>query len=719
MNQKQLSFFNKLILILLSLILGACMTQPTQSNEQLSQNPLLKPWTGPYGGVPAFDQVTVTDFKPALLAAISEARNNYLNITNQAEAPTFENTILPLEKATDTLQRVTAIYGVYGSSLVTPEFQKIQTEMSVVLSNFKDEYIQNEKLFNRVKKIYDNREKAQSAGQLSSEQKRLVWVIYNNFVRYGALLTAAQKNELQKVNQRMAEVTNLFKNNLLNDEDNKFISITDQNDISGLPSWLADSAKAEADRRGLKNQWVISNTRSAMEPFLTYCNNRALREKAFRLWTGRGEGQNESVITEILELRQKSAKILGFKNYSEWRMSNTMAKNPKLAEELILKVWTPAVKKFKHDISELQKIVDQEKGGFKIQAWDYRFYEEKYLKAQYDFNAEDLKPYLQLDHLLKGLFWTAKKLYGFNFVKIEDHENIPVFHKDVTVYKVLKGGPSSSQFVGLWYFDLFARPGKSSGAWMDSYRDQFQLNGQNITPIVSNNSNFMKPAAGKSALLSWDDAVTLFHEFGHGLHGLSSNVNYRSLSGTNTTLDFVELPSQLHEHFLMTPEVLNFLQNEKGEKISKDLLKKMKASTDFSVGFNSVEFSSSALFDIKVHQMTEPPKDIAQFEKTFLNEIHMPNEIVMRHRPTQFGHLFTGESYASGYYAYLWADVLTKDAFGAFEEQKEIYSPKAADSYFKNILSVGNSIDPEQAYRNFRGRNPDEKALLKSRGFLK
>ncbi len=680
------------------------------AEDAKAKNILLEPWTGSYGGVPPFDKVRVADIKPAVLQAIETNRKEMNAIADNPEAPTFENTMAAMERSGEQIRNVMAVYGVWSSAMSTPEFQKVETELAPVLAAFGDEIIQNEKLFNRVKAIYESPDK----NKLTAEQQRLVWRQYTQFVQNGAKLDKKQKARVAKINQRLATLSTKFSQNVLGDEEKDALVINDKSELEGLPQWLIEAATSEAKRRGGKDKWIIANTRSSMEPFLTFSPNRKLREKAFKIWTSRGENKNarnnSKVITEILSLRAERSKLFGYETYAHWHLADTMAKDPQAAMDLMLKVWKPAVEKVKVDLVEMQKLADSEKGKFKIQPWDYRFYEEKVRKAKYDLDMDILKPYLQLDNIREAMFWSAEKLYGLKFTKIS---GIPVYNDQMSVYKVARNGKD----VGLWYFDPYARAGKNSGAWMNAYREQSKMNGKPVMTLVSNNSNFIQGNAGEPVLISWDDATTMFHEFGHALHGLLSDVTYPSISGTATARDFVEFPSQMHENWLPTPEVLKFLKNKEGKPFPKDLLAKIEQAKTFNEAFRSVEFLGSAIVDMKLHLSKEKNIDPVKFEKKTLEEIGMPKEIVMRHRTHHFGHVFSGEGYAAGYYGYLWSDVLKTDAYEAFLEAGNPYDVKTAKRFQEKILSVGNSVDPAEAYRNFRGRDPKVDALLKSRGF--
>lgn len=681
-----------------------------QTLDQKSTNPLLQEWVGPYGGLPPFDKVKTSDFKPAFEAAIEKSRQEIKVIAENSQPATFENTLVAMEKSGKTMSQVGAIYGVWSSAMSTPEFQKVEQEMAPILAAFTDEVVQNPKLFARIKAVYESPE----LKKMSAEEQRLAWDKYTTFVQRGALLNDKQKKRVGEINQKLATLSTQFSQNVLADEENEALTISDKKDLEGLPQWLIAAAASEAERRGQKGKWIIGNTRSSMEPFLTFSPNRDLREKAFRIWTSRGENNNKynnsKVIAEILKLRKERSKLFGYDTYAHWHLADTMAKEPQAAMDLMLKVWKPAVEKVKEDLVVMQSLVDSEKGNFKIQPWDYRFYSEKVRKAKYDLDMDVLKPYLQLDNIREAMFWSAEKLYGLKFEKVK---NIPVYLPQVTVYKVTR----NKKDVGLWYFDPYARAGKGSGAWMNAYRDQSKIEGKNIITLVSNNSNFIAGQPGEPVLISWDDAVTMFHEFGHALHGLNSNVVYPSLSGTNTARDFVEFPSQIHENFLPTPEILKFLKNKSGKAFPKELVAKIEKAKNFNEGFRSVEFLSSAIVDMKFHLSQEKSIDPVAFEKKALKEIGMPEEIVMRHRTHHFGHIFSGEGYAAGYYGYLWSDVLKQDAFEAFLEGKGPYDKKVADRLRETILSVGNSIDPAIAFRNFRGRDPKPDALLRARGF--
>jgi peptidyl-dipeptidase Dcp len=708
---------NKITICIMVLFIGLITSCSTNTNEssslsQDSTNALLRKWEGPYGGVPPFDKVKVADFKPALEAAMEENLSEIEAITSNAAPADFDNTIAALERSGQTLLRIQNIYGIWGSNLSDSLFRVVEQEMEPKIAGFADKIVQNEKLFMRIEAVYNSPEKS----KLTPEQQRLTWLYYSNFVRAGAKLDAAKKEEISAINQKLAGLFTQFNQNLLADETEQSLVLDNEKDIAGLPASFVDGAAAEAAKRK-QGKWVIANTRSSIDPFLTYSDNRELREKAWRMFVSRGDNgdahDNNKIITEILQLRAKRAELLGYKTHAHWRLENSMAKTPERTLELMEKVWEPAVARVKEEVADMQSIANKEGKNITIEPWDYRYYAEKVRKARYDLDQSEVKQYLQLEKLREGMFWVAGELFNFSFTPIND---VPVFHPDVKVWEVKN--KTTGEHVGLWYFDPYAREGKRSGAWMNTYRDQQKLIG-NITTIVSNNSNFVKGNEGEPLLISWDDATTLFHEFGHALHGLSSNVTYPTLSGPNVFRDYVEFPSQLLEHWLSTPEVLQrfALHYKTGQPIPEKLVAKIKSASTFNQGFKTTEALASALVDMKLHLEGNKTIDPDAFEKETLAALGMPKELVMRHRTPQFGHVFSSDGYSAGYYSYSWSDVLTADAFTAFTEAGGPYDKAVAERLIKNVFSVGNTIDPEEGYRNFRGRNPEIDALMKKKGF--
>lgn len=675
-------------------------------------NPLLAPWSGPYGGVPPFDLARIELFQPALEAAMAEQLAEIDRIAGNPEPATFANTIAALEGAGRTLDRVNTIFEIHAGTLSTPEVQTVEREMAPKLAAFSDQITQNEKLFARIAAVYETRE---SSG-LTPEQQRLVWLDYTNFVRAGAKLDAAAKKRLSEINQRLATLFTEFSQNVLADETDYVLVLESEADLAGLPPSLRAAASAAAESRGHKGKWAVLNTRSSMEPFLTYSDRRDLREKVWRTYYSRGDNgdqhDNNKRITEILMLRGERAKLIGYANHATRRLENSMAKTPERTLELMEAVWKPAVARVHEEVADMQKLAGS---GLTIEPWDYRYYAEKVRKERYDLDENEVKPYLQLDKLREGMFWVAGELLGLHFTPVTD---VPVYHPDVKVWKVTN---DAAELVGLWYFDPYARPGKRSGAWMNAYRNQERFE-REVKTIVSNNSNFVKGKAGEPILVSWTDAETLFHEFGHALHGLSSNVTYPSLAGTSVARDYVEFPSQLLEHWLSTPQVLDrfALHVETGKPMPRELVAKIERAATFNQGFATVEFLASALIDMKLHLAAAGGGvaiDPDKFERETLSALGMPKEIVMRHRTPQFSHIFSSDGYSAGYYSYLWADTLTADAWEAFVEGGGAYDKAVAKRLHDHVFSVGNTVDPAEAYRAFRGKDPGIEALMRDRGF--
>ncbi len=709
-----------MLLAVISMIVSALVKTAQNTNAMnsktdvsTSENPLLAKWEGPYGGVPPFDRVQIPLFKPALEEAMAEQLAEIDRIAKNSAAPDFQNTIVALEETGQTLDRVTTIYGVWAATMAGPEFQGVQREMAPRLAAFNDQITQNEALFKRIEAVYNSPAKA----KLTPEQQRLAWLYYTNFVRAGARLPPEAKKQLSEINQKLAGLYTKFSQNVLAEETDQFLVLKSEEELAGLPQSVRDAAAAAAEAKKQPGSWVIMNTRSSVEPFLIYSDRRDLREKAFRMFVNRGdnggEHDNNAIITEILQLRAQRAKLLGYPTHAHWRLENSMAKTPERAMELMEAVWKPAVARVHEEVADMQALADKEGAKIKIEPWDYRYYMEKVRKAKYDLDQNEIKPYLQLEKLREGIFWVAGELFNFNFTPVT---NVPVAHPDIRVWEVTD--KTTRRHIGLWYFDPYARPGKRSGAWMNAYRNQERINGE-ITTIVSNNANFVKGKPGEPVLISWDDATTMFHEFGHALHGLNSNVTYPSLSGTSVARDYVEFPSQLLEHWLSTPEVLQrfALHYQTGKPIPQALVDKIKRTATFNEGFDTVELLSAALVDMKLHLAGEKKIDPDAFERETLAQLGMPKEIVMRHRTPQFLHVFASDGYSAGYYSYLWADVITADAFGAFVEGKGPYDKSVAERLRKYIFSVGNTVDPAEGYRSFRGRDPKIDALMKKKGF--
>jgi peptidyl-dipeptidase Dcp len=692
------------------------------------ENPLLSPWSGGYGGVPAFADVRVEHFVPGLTQAMAEARREIEAIASNPEPATFANTSEAFENAGRTLRRAQTYYSVWESTLSGPEFQAIEREMAPKLAAFSDEIVQNERLFRRIEAVHDSPAKA----QLAPEQQRLIWRQHKDLVLAGARLGAADKQRLAQLNQRLATLYTSFSQNVLADEESYVVVLDAQVDLAGLPESVRAGAAAAAGERGLHGRWAITNTRSSVEPFLSFSARRDLREKVWRNFVNRGDNgdarDNNAIVSEILKLRAERAALLGYATHAHWRLQDSMAKTPEAALALMEAVWKPAVARVREEVADMQAIADREGAKIAIAPWDYRYYAEKVRKAKYDLDQNEIKPYLQLDKLREGMFWVAGELFGFSFTPVASSSvapalrggatsMLPVYHPDVSVWEVER--KDGGEHVGLWYFDPYARAGKRSGAWMSSYRDQERFRGA-ASAIVSNNANFVEPKPGEPVLVSWDDAVTLFHEFGHALHGLSSNVAYPSLSGTSVANDYVEFPSQLLEHWLTTPEVLSrfALHYQTGEPIPTALVTKIERAKTFNQGFDTVEYLATALVDMKMHLAGATPIDAHVFERDTLKALGMPEQIVMRHRTPHLSHVFAGDGYSAGYYSYLWADTLTADAFEAFTEAGGPYDRALAERLVEHVFAAGNTVDPAEAYRAFRGKDPGIEALMRKRGFL-
>jgi peptidyl-dipeptidase Dcp len=674
-------------------------------------NILLADWTGPYAGVPAWDKVDPKLFSPAFAFAIEEQRREIAAIANNPAPPTFENVIEALEKTGRRFSRVENVFAVMTDNMSTPEYQALDKEWQPKISAAFDEINFNEKLFQRVKALYDRKA---SLG-LDAKQDRLLTRTYDGFVRSGANLNPAQKAQLASMNQELATLFSTFNERVLADE-STYISATEA-EMKGVPADLkAALAAAAKERKQPAGTYALKNTRSVADPIQTFAEDRALREKVWRAFVNRGDngGANDTneIIAKIVKLRADRARLLGFKNHAEWRMQDTMAKDPARATELMMRVWAPAVARVKEEVADQQALANSLGDKITIEPWDYRYYQEKVRKQKYDLSQDEIKPYFALDNLVEGMFWSAGQLYGLGFK--ENTGTVPVFHPDVRTFEVTD--TASGKVVGLFYLDNFAREGKRSGAWMTTYRSRAGLLGDDIV-LASNNNNFTKGEAGKPVLISLDDAETLFHEFGHAIHYLLVNVRYPSLGGSQR--DFVEYPSQVNENWLLTPEVLQrFAKHyQTGQPMPQALVDKIQKAQKFNQGFATVEYLGSAIVDMKLHSDPNGVVDPDAFEKKTLAEIGMPKEIVMRHRLPQFGHLFSSDAYSAGYYSYLWSETMDADTWAAFEEAGSPWDKKVAGDFKRYLLSTGNETDRAEAYRQFRGRNPDVNALLRKRGF--
>ena len=673
-----------------------------------SQNPLLSDWTGAFG-LPPFGDLTPAHFRPAIDAALARHRAEIDAIAASKDAPTFANTIEALETSGRDLDKAANVFFIKAGADTSDEIEAIERDVSPLFARHSNAIYLDSKLFARVADLYARRD---TLG-LNAEQARLLDRIHSRFVRAGGALDEERQGRLAAINERLATLGTQFGQNVLADE-KAWALILEEGDLAGLPDFARDAARAAAKDRGHPGKYAITLSRSSCEGFLQFSARRDLREKVFDAWIKRGENggatDNRALIAELVKLRGERAKLLGFASFADYRLEDTMAKTPERARELLNEVWGRARAKSKIERDALQAMIAAEGGNFALAPWDWRYYAEKLRKERYDLDEAAIKPYFQLDRMIDAAFETATKLFGVTFRPV----TVPLYHPDARAWEV---SDASGNHVGLFIGDYFARPSKHSGAWMTSLRDQQKLIGD-TRPVILNVCNFSKPAPGEPALLSFDDARTLFHEFGHGLHGLLSNVTYPTLSGTAVARDFVELPSQLFEHWLEVPAILEKYARhaQTGEPMSKALLDKVLATRTFNQGFATIEYTSCALVDLDIHAQRTGDLDVTQFEKDRLAAIGMPSEIVMRHRLPHFQHLFSGDGYAAGYYSYMWSEVLDADAFQAFEETGDAFDPAMAKRLHDYIYSAGNLRDPAEAYTAFRGKLPSVDALLKKRG---
>lgn len=700
-----------------AMLFVACQESTEASSRERSEatmegNALTAAWTGPYGGVPAFDKMDLDAVEPALLAGMDAHLAEIDAIAADPAPPTFDNVIVAMERSGRDLDRVFSYWGIWSSNLSSPEFRAIQTKMVPVLSDYSSKITQNSELFAKIKAVHEADNSARPA-----DEQRMIWLVYKGFAKNGATLTGDSKERYAAINKRLAELHTRFANNVLADEEG-YVLYLDKTQLGGLSESFVEAAAAGAVERDRAGEYAITNTRSSMAPFLTFSTERGLREKVWRTYYARGDNRDEhdnnAVIAEILQLRHERVQLLGFDNYAQWQLQDRMAKTPERALELMEAVWPAAIARVAEEVVDMQEVADAEGADITIAPWDYRFYAEKVRKAKYDLDSNEVKQYLQLDKLREAMFMVAGELFGFRFEPVPDG-SVPVFHEDVRVWEVTD--KDTQKHIGLWYLDPYARKGKRSGAWATMYRGRETFDGER-TVLASNNSNFIEPAPGEPVLVSWDDGVTFFHEFGHALHFLAADIAYPTLNGG--VRDYTEFQSQLLERWLMTDEVINgFLVHvETGEPIPAELLAKIKKAATFNQGFSTTEYLASALMDMRYHTTDPTDIDPVAFEKAELAKLNMPEQIVMRHRSPQFGHVFSGEGYAVGYYGYMWADVLTADAAEAFEQAPGgYYDPELAGKLVKYLFAPRNAIDPQDAYRAFRGRDARIEALMRDRGF--
>ncbi|WP_460448026.1 M3 family metallopeptidase [Alsobacter sp. SYSU BS001988] len=687
---------------------GTAATGGTQGD-----NPLLQAWTTPFR-LPPFDLIRAEHFRPAFDAALARNKAEIEAIANDPAEPSFANTIEALERSGELLDRVGGVFWNLTGAHTNPELQGVEREMSPRLAKHYSDIAMNAALFGRIEALHARIDEL----GLTDEQRRVLELSHKQFVRAGAQLQGPARARLADIVERLATLGTQFSQNVLADESGYRLPLETEEDRAGLPDWLIASALRAGEEAGRPGVPVITLSRSSIEPFLQFSTNRALREKAFEAWTRRGEmggaTDNRAIVAETLKLRAERARLLGYPTFAAYKLDNTMAKTPGAVQDLLDRVWVHAKGRAAEERSDLEDMVRQEGGNFAIGPHDWRHYAAKARKAKHDLDEAELKPYLQLEKMIEAAFDTATRLFGVRFVALPD---APVYHPDVRAWEVLD---EAGQHVAVFLGDYFARPSKRSGAWMSAYRGQEKLTGD-VRPIIVNVMNFSKGAEGEPTLLSFDDARTLFHEFGHGLHGMLSDVTYPSISGTSVSRDFVEFPSQLYEHWLMQPEVLRrfALHAETGEPMPEALLQRVLAARNFNQGFATVEYTSSALVDLAFHSLENADDiDPIAFERSVLERLGMPSEIVMRHRTPHFSHVFSGDGYSSGYYSYLWSEVLDADGFAAFEEAGDVFAPGVAERLKQFVYSAGGRQDPADAYRAFRGRDPEVQALLRKRGFL-
>ena len=689
------------------------MNKHTTPQGQATENPLLRDWTTPFGA-PPFPEITPEHFRPAFDIGLAEHEREIAAIANDAGEPTFANTVDAFEKSGTTLRRVSAVFFNLSGSNTNEAIEKIERDVAPILAKHRSAIFQDEALFRRVSAL---KEREATLG-VSDEQKRVLERLHLAFVRQGAALAPEKKKRLAEITERLAVLGTQFGQNVLADERAYTLELEGEPDLAGLSEAQIQAAGKAAAERGMAGKRVITLSRSSIEPFLQFSSRRDLRETAFKAWLARGEhagaNDNRAIIAEMVKLRAERARLLGYESFAAYRLDDTMAKTPEAALGLLRSVWTPARKKALREADAMQALIQVEGGNFTLAPWDWRFYAEKRRKAEFDFDEGAIKPYLQLDRMIEAAFYAAGRLFGLSF---KPRADIPIYHPDVRSWEVTD---EEGRHIGLFLGDYFGRTSKRSGAWMSQFRSQEKLDGD-IRPIVVNVMNFAKAGDGEPTLLSFDDARTLFHEFGHGLHGLLSDVTYRSISGTSVATDFVEFPSQVFEHWLEEPELLRrfALHYRTGAPMPEAMLQRVLAARTFNQGFATVEYTACALVDLDLHLLDDVDAlDIGAFERASLEKIGMPDAIVMRHRPTHFAHIFSGDHYAAGYYSYLWSEVLDADGFAAFKEAGDIFDPATAKRLKDFVYSAGYLREPAEAYQRFRGRLPDPQALMKKRGLI-
>lgn len=673
-----------------------------------AENPFFGEYNTPYN-IPPFEKIQIADYMPAFEEAIAQHNQEIAAIVNNRAMPDFENTIVALDNSGAMLEKVSYVFSGLYEVVSTPEFQKVGAQVFPMLAAHSDEIKMNEGLFQKIKSVYNNRAKF----NLTTPQLRLLEKYYKDFARNGALLSEEKKAELKDINDQLSKLCLQFGDNILKDTNKWTLVVDNEKDLAGLPASSIAVAAEEAKAMGKEGKWVFTLHAPSRLPFLTYADNRDLREKMYKAYTNiannNDENDNKAIINQILKLRLQKAKLFGFDSFAAYQMDNVMAKTVEDAEELLYKVWKPAVAKAHEEIADMQKYVDNHGGNFKIAAWDYYYYAEKVKKEKFNFDENDVRAYFPIENVRKGIFTMAERLYGITFKEVN---NVPVYHPDVKVYEVLdKDGKHLSMFMT----DYYARGGKRQGAWMFVYQE---ANGtKDVRPIVYNVGNFSKPTADSPSLLTLDEVETMFHEFGHGLHGMLTRTQYKGNAGTNVDRDFVEFPSQLHEHWMLEPELLKVYARhyKTGEVIPDELVNKLIESSKFNQGFVNTELAGAALLDIEWHKLNDGKDvDVAEFEANVSKKLGMPEEIGYRYRSTYFNHIFSSDQYAAGYYTYLWAQVLDCDGYEVFMKEG-VFNPETA-ARLKHVLESGNDEDPMKLYEGFAGHRPDADALLRDKG---
>lgn len=691
-------------------LLSLCLLSIIMMSCNQSKNPFFEEYDTPYGAVP-FDKIKVEHFMPAFQEGIKQQTAEIEAIVNNPEAPTFENTLEAMENSGQLLSKVSYVFSCLTGAETTDELTALSMEVSPLLSAHSDNISLNDKLFQRVKAVYEQKDQL----NLNQEQARLLEITYKDFIRSGAALNEADKNRLREINMELSKLALQFSDNVLKETNQYMLVIDKQEDLAGLPQSVIDAAAITAKNKGQEGKWVFTLHNPSRLPFLQYSERRELREALLKAYINRGDNDNEfdnkAIINKMVNYRIERSKLLGYNTFADYALENKMAQTPQAVFDLMGKIWERALPQAKKEAKELQAYINKEGGNFKLEAWDWWYYTEKLRKEKFDLDEAELKPYFKMENVREGIFMVANRLYGLSFKPVD---NVAVYHPEVEVFEV---NDADGSFIGLFYTDYYPRDGKRSGAWMSSLRKQQVLNGKNVNPHIYNVGNFTRPVGDIPALLSLDEVETMFHEFGHALHGLLSKCTYNSLSGTSVSRDFVELPSQIMENWCMHPEVLKLYAKhyETGEIIPDELIAKIQASNTFNQGFTTVELVSAAYLDMYWHILDKQQDfDVRAFENEQLNNLGLIPEIIVRYRSTNFIHIFKN-NYSAGYYSYLWSEVLDADGFGLFEE-KGIFDQASATAFRKNVLERGNTDEPMNLYRAFRGADPNPEALLLRRG---